>query len=348
MALESADGTSYEENFLRPVTDPAGISACYEKYGVVGVTGVLTPTECQNLIQDGLQPFLSAGCDFRDPATFDKASVNRFGVIGKHSLFNAPILQARLHQNVAIAYQAAYQRGDIYACHDRAAWMRPTARNPQWDTPFAWPGLHFDISPTGFHDEAFRPQVEAWLRGLNYGDLSGFVGENSAKHASMGRTIQGVLNLLDNEEEDGGFHCVPGMFEDKLRAWVEEHSGLPAPEANGRYNFKPFGPDAEVGAEAVRVPCPAGTLLLFDATLPHGTRRNASTQSRMILFLRYLTMDSLPREVWKERNAALRRICRDCGFDPDDRQASLLYRPEEKEKEPLAEKANHPRGDEER
>jgi len=328
MAQEEPEAGPSQENFLRSITDVAGISSCYERYGVVGVTGVLTPTECQSLIQEGLQPYLSEGCDFRDPATYDSASVNRYGVIGKQPLFNAAILRVRLHPNVADAYAAAYQRSDIYACHDRAAWMRPAARNPHWDTPFSWPGLHFDMSPTGFHDPAFRPQVEAYLRQVKYGELGGFAAENNARHESMGRTVQGVLSLLDNEEEDGGFHCVPGMFGQRLRTWVQEHPGLPAAEACGRYNFKAFGPDAEVGGEAVRVPCPAGTLLLFDATLPHGTRPNASLQSRMILFLRYLTSDGLPLDVWKGRNAALRRIVREVGFDADDRQSKLLYGPE--------------------
>jgi len=317
-----------EENFLRPVSDPDAVSACYERYGVVGVTGVLSQEECQSFIQEGLQPFLSEGCDVSDLSTYDKAAVNRFGVIGKRPLFNAAILRARVHHNVVAAYSAAYQRRDISACHDRAAWMQPAACNPQWDTPFAWPGLHFDISPTGFYDGDFQPAVEDWLHNLNYDNWSGFVSENNAKHESMGRTIQGVLNLLDNEEEDGGFHCVPGLFGPRLRTWVEEHTGLPAPEANGPYNFKAFGPDAEIGAEAVRVPCPAGTLLPFDATLPHGTRPNASSQSRMILFLHYLTSDSLPREAWKDRNAALRRIARESDFVPDDRQAKHLYGPE--------------------
>lgn len=317
-----------EENFLRPISDLRAVSACYERYGVVGVTGVLTQAECQSLIRDGLEPFLSEGCHVDDPATYNLAAVNRFGVIGKRSLFNSAILGARVHPNVAAAYSAVYRRSDVYACHDRAAWMRPAAQNPQWDTPFAWPGLHFDISPTGFHDEAFEPDVTAKLRSLNYDDMTGFVAENNAKHSSQGRTVQGVLNLLDNEEEDGGFHCIPGLFGPSLRKWVQEHTGLPAPEANGRYNFKAFGPDAEVGAEAVRVPCPAGTLLLFDATLPHGTRPNASTQSRMILFLRYLSGDGLPSEVWRNRNAALRRLVREAGFIPDDRQASHLYGPE--------------------
>jgi len=328
MTAESGDGVDVEETYLRPVSDIGAISACYEQYGVVGVTGVLSQAECQSLVRDGLQPLLPEGCHVDDAATYGDAALGPFGLIGMRPVFNPAILTARLHPNVVTAFSAVYQRSDVVACHDRASWMRPTAGNPKWTTPFSWPGLHFDISLTGFHDEAFRPDVDAYLRSLKYHNTTGFLSENNAKHASMGRTVQGVLNLLDNEEEDGGFHCVPGLFGPRLRTWVEEHTDLPAPQANGRYILSAVGPDAEVGAEAVRVPCPAGTLLLFDATLPHGTRPNTSSQSRMVLYLRYLTPDSLPREMWKDRNAALRRIARDVGFVPDSRQAKYLFGPE--------------------
>lgn len=83
----------------------------------------------------------------------------------------------------------------------------------------------------------------------------------------------------------------------------------------------------------MRLPCPAGTLILFDATLPHGTKPNNITsadmgkapRSRAILFLRYITSDSLPPVALRERAAALRRIAKEVGFVPDEDQAKLLY-----------------------
>ena len=68
-----------------------------------------------------------------------------------------------------------------------------------------------------------------------------------------------------------------------------------------------------------------GTLIIFDATVPHGTQPNASSNSRLILFLRYLTAPQLPAEAWRKRNAALRSIARRVGFEPDEREAMHLY-----------------------
>jgi hypothetical protein len=316
------------EDFLRPIEDLAAVKACYDRYGVVGVTGVLSPAECQSLISEGIEPCLPAGCRMDDVDTFSLAdhAINRYGVIGKSALFSPAILAARLHQNVCKAYSAVHGRDDVFACHDRAAWMRPAAINPAWDTPFSWPGLHVDFSPLSYFGDD-RTAVDRFLSNADFSS-GNFVAENNAKHRSMGRTVQGVLNLFDNDEEDGGFQCVPGMFGAPLQEWVQNHTGLPGPEPNGRYELKAFGPDAKLGTRAVRVPCPAGTLILFDATLPHGTRPNASMRSRAILFLRYITSDELPPSAWQNRNAALRRIVEQSGFVPDAQQISHMYGPE--------------------
>lgn len=168
--------------------------------------------------------------------------------------------------------------------------------------------------------------MDQFLNNIDYTN-GHFTAENNSKHASMGRTVQGVLNIFDNEEEDGGFQCVPGMHGAALEEWVSRHTGLPAPEVNGKYELKDFGPDRQLGKQAVRVPCPAGTLILFDATLPHGTRPNTSARSRAILFLRYLIATELPPEAWRDRNDALQRVVKSVRFEPDERQARHLYGP---------------------
>lgn len=323
--LEPIEG----ESFLRPISDLQAVRDCYDRYGVVGVTGVLNEIECHTLVSDGFEPFLPRGCRMNETSTFDLAGavMNRYGVIGKDALFNRAILAARLHRNVALAYATVLGRSDVFACHDRCAWMRPVALNAAWDTPFSWPGLHVDVSPRNYFNGS-RSDVDDYLRGTNYSNLDSFVKENNAKHVSMGRTVQGVLNLYDNEEEDGGFQCVPGMFGELFHDWERKHQNLPPPEVNGRYELRGFGPDAELGRLARRIPCPAGTLILFDTTLPHGTKPNASARSRAVLFLRYMQPEELPPEVWQNRNAALRRVAQEVGFEPNHQEARNMYWPE--------------------
>lgn len=329
--LESSAIPEAEENFLRPVTDPEAVRSCFERYGVVGVTGVLSLEDCRLLVSEGLEPELPDGCYMDRPDTYDlaDASMNRYGVVGKNALFSRRLLEARLHPNVVAAYKAVHGREDVFASHDRYAWMRPTELNKAWDTPFTWPGLHFDVNLRSYFGPlGVRAEVDKFLAGTDYDNLNGFVAENNAKHESMGRTVQGVLNVFDNADEDGGFQCVPGFFGQTLKDWVASHPSLPEAELNGRYNLGNCGPDSKLGARAVRVPCPAGTLILFDTTLPHGTRPNISSCSRAILFLRYLTSEELPPPAWRKRNAALRRLAAAVDFKADAVHEQHMYGPE--------------------
>jgi ectoine hydroxylase-related dioxygenase (phytanoyl-CoA dioxygenase family) len=213
--------------------------------------------------------------------------------------------------------------------------MRPAASNPSWDTPFSWPGLHFDVSLRGYY-EFGKSELSEWQQtALDYSEpcLGGFRSENNGQVEEAGRCVQGTLSLFDNNEEDGGFHCVPGCFKDRLKEWVqraekESPGWFPEPEVNGRYNMRSFGPDIEIGSMTQRVPCPAGTLTLFDATLPHGTKPNASAKSRAIIFLRYLPSDALPASVWANRNRSLKQVVDREGFVPNQREAQVLFGPQ--------------------
>merc|ERR1711943_17663 len=80
------------------------------------------------------------------------------------------------------------------------------------------------------------------------------------------------------------------------------------------------------------VPCPAGTLILFDATLPHGTKPNISTRSRAILFLRYITSDELPSAAWMKRNAALNGWLRKLDSSPHSSRPSICLASDKKGK----------------
>jgi len=329
---------NYDETFLRNINDQAGILECYERYGAVGVTGVLSTSECTAAIH-ALESYLPTGCQISDTNSHYLAggACNRYGVIGKAPLFNPDLLSVRLHQNVALAFETVYRTQEIYACHDRAAWMRPALEHPEYSTPFEAPGIHLDVSPRSYWGGNMTwPAVESSMLSRTYADYRDFAGENNCKHRCQGRVVQAVINLLDNELEDGGFHFVPSIFGDKVASWAIGGCTTES-ESNGRHNFSSSGPDVALLEQhrwwginstahgTCRIPCPAGTVLLFDATIPHGTIPNTSCRSRAILFSRFITRDHLPPAVWNQRNASMERICRNSGFEPDEREQALLF-----------------------
>jgi hypothetical protein len=75
---------------------------------------------------------------------------------------------------------------------------------PRWKTS---QNLHMDMDPWGFITN--KNKALDTLNGLKYGNfhLNHFIFENNQISQNMfgGLHLQGVLNLVDNFEEDGGF-----------------------------------------------------------------------------------------------------------------------------------------------
>jgi ectoine hydroxylase-related dioxygenase (phytanoyl-CoA dioxygenase family) len=315
--------------FCRSIDDVGGVVACFRENGVVAITGILTATECTDTLADMALP---AGTSVLDPTTYAEmdSELNRFGVIGHKSLFTATLLRNRCHPNVVRAYELLYGHDDLLAQHDRVAVMRPYysasgVEQPVHDTPFSYPGVHLDVNvPSFVSDDGYDAEITAFLQRLTYADDRDFTSENNAKHVSWGQHIQGVLNLIDNREEDGGFQCVPmadcGAW---LREWGKTVKGPREPNGKFVFDAKTFG---KLGFVAERVPCPAGTLICFDAALPHGTQPNRSDRPRAIQFLRYIPRLALPAETRKQRAAAIARHCAKLRFDvADPLRARVLF-----------------------
>jgi len=280
--------------------------AHYKEYGYVVFRDVLTAAEVRETVEEVGR---LCGADVGDPSTYGNFTGNRYGVVGKEPLVSPFLNRNRIHPNTVRAYQLLYGDRPILPCFDRAAWMRPTDLSMAWDTPFSSPGLHLDVSPRAYFDPAEQAGVDAFLGGLTYARLGDFVRENNAKCAAHGEQIQGVLNLVDNHEEDGGFHCVPGSHA-RLRDWYDAAAPrLPAAVPCGRYVFTPtYREDRVLCSYTQRVCAPAGSLILFSCTLAHGTRPNRSSHNRIIQFLRYIPQDTIPKSARRHRALAVDRI----------------------------------------
>jgi hypothetical protein len=99
--------------------------------------------------------------------------------------------------------------------------------------------------------------------------------------------VQGVLSLVDTDDETGGFQCVPEQF----RSFDEWKKRQPA----DRDGMKP-----DISGFAVRpVPMKAGDLLIFNSLLAHGIRPN--TSENKVRLAQYISMTP-----WEPENARLR------------------------------------------
>ena len=63
---------------------------------------------------------------------------------------------------------------------------------------------------------------------LQYDDPQDFIKENNLVVQSMGIHIQAVINVLDNQDLDGGTILVPGSHK-SIALWIEENARLRKP-----------------------------------------------------------------------------------------------------------------------
>lgn len=104
--------------------------------------------------------------------------------------------------------------------------------------------------------------------------------------------VQGVLSLVDTDDEVGGFQCVPELF----RTFDDWRASAPA-------DRHAFHPDV-TGFEVVPVPMRAGDLLIFNSLLAHGIRPNTSTDKARMA--QYLSMHPADEDNADERETRVR------------------------------------------
>lgn len=309
------------ETYLRDLTDVQGIKDCYHKYGVVGIKGILSKQECEETIKECIDIIIQMGAGsglcINDPETYDMASpyLNSYGVVGKDPIMTKILNRNRLHPNVKRAYSIIFGVDDneLLAQFDRIGWMRPNSRQNgeylgKYTTPFYSPGLHLDIDPVHYFEKEKYPIVREFLNNTPYTQVSHLFNENNVKNVMMGLQCQGVLNLIDNDQSDGGFQFVESGHR-LTGPWFQENkSRMDDSKPNGQYSFDKR--DHQF-SHTKRLPCPAGTLIVFDVAMPHGTRPNRSSVNRMAQFLRYTTKKEFDPKVLKKRRNLIRRMCKD-------------------------------------
>ena len=152
-----------------------------------------------------------AGFSLDDRSTWSLLSSKTYGLPPTQAIFTPQLLSNRQNPKVVAAYRAVLEDDAILMSQDRWCAYRPSAANPEWQTRG---NLHLDVQPWGYLGG------ETNIEQLQYVDLVDFVTEINAANRATGPHVQGVLNLLDNRDADGGTQLVPG-FHNVFDAWLE-------------------------------------------------------------------------------------------------------------------------------
>mmetsp|Transcript_9464 Transcript_9464/g.21652 ORF Transcript_9464/g.21652 Transcript_9464/m.21652 type:complete len:311 (+) Transcript_9464:30-962(+) len=105
--------------------------------------------------------------------------------------------------------------------------------------------------------------------------------------------IQGVLCLSPHTPTSGGFHCVPGSH-----LWFKRY---------GEAKQCPAGSLIAVDCACVvenhlfRIPCPRGSLIVWDSRTAHGNWPNQGTDEwRKVLYMSYFVPDAFEAEMYRK------------------------------------------------
>ena len=163
-------------------------------------------------------------------------------------LFQHPALEvARRSARVHKAFAEVWGTTDLWMTTDRASFSPPLLPGQS----FAPPRLHWDVSLT-------RPIPFA---------------------------TQGILYLVDTDEEQGALELVPG-FHHRIDAWLDS-LGDTDPRA------------VDLSAEAIRVPAEAGSLIIWRQDLPHGASPNRADRPRVAQYVNMFPADLRQQLDWR-------------------------------------------------
>jgi hypothetical protein len=253
----------------------------FDEFGFVCIRDVLSEEESKNTVQD-IYDYLESGSwnrlfasqkkeNFKtnikasDKSTWNQwPSMENEGILGTPAVFTKQAFKNRQNENVYKAFSTILNEKELLVSVDRYGFFRPTKNVemdgekcdfPKWKSR---KNIHLDMNPWDyFSNNKSESQVFS-----NYNPLQLFCMENNEGGKSEDKVIriQGLINLLDNHEEDGGFVLIPG-FHKKLGEWTESNPR----RGYGIFNIIPSS--NEIQKYTQRITAKAGTLIIWDNRL---------------------------------------------------------------------------------
>jgi len=149
--------------------------------------------------------------------------------------------------------------------------------------------------------------VQKRLDSLTYNDAQQFISENNQACHLEGLQLQCVLNLFDNYENAGGFVCVPG-FQHEFDAFFAPRKDMTPsfdmPSLSFDWRVAPHKP---ILKRAIRIPMRAGSAVVWDQRLPHGSQPNRSGRIRSAQFFKMFPARLVTASRANDRATALLR-----------------------------------------
>ncbi|KAL9642528.1 hypothetical protein ABK040_011095 [Willaertia magna] len=257
------------------------------------------------------------------------------GIFGVTPVFTKNILKNRQNENIYKAFKEITNEEKLWVNMDRIGFFRPTlnvALNSlqfKKDQLFENTNVNFSLLENeNSKEDNERRDFKMWktmknihidrnpwlyVYGKNnyeqcfpgsYDYLPEFCSEfNEAGSFNDGIVkVQGLLNFIDNREQDGGFTIVP-KFNKYFEKWVEltKNTNL----GKKRMSFIILNHIDSISEYGVRIPLRKGDLLIWDICMPHGSSPNNSERMRLCQFIK---MFKAPMKLKENRKKIIKTI----------------------------------------
>lgn len=228
----------------------------FRKNGYVVIKQAVPKENCERVV-DALWSFLGKDPNNREqwytpPKGMDKHMPAQ-GIGGIEMFHHQAMWDNRQHPRLYQAFSEIWGHEKLWVSLDKVG-MKPPANEEYADLNHSF--IHWDIDTTGLPTPL--PLIQ----------------------------LQGVLMLEDTSEHQGGFQCVPKLYQD-FEQW----------DKNQPADRNPRKPGDLTGYDIVKVTGEAGDLIIFDSLLAHGNGENFSDNPRLA---QYITMNPAKEGVFRE------------------------------------------------
>eukprot|EP01133_Synstelium_polycarpum_P013656 gene13656-16081_t len=258
----------------------------FERFGFVVVRDVLTPQDCQNTVSEifDIIEHKSPTFNRKDRSTWDAFptddAIPQYGSPSRPPIFTRQFLMNRQNENVYRVFSTFLNNKDLMVNNDRCCFFRPTVDAPGALGKPAWAtksNLHLDMNPFNWMGDGKACRAE--LDRLRYVKHSEFIVENNSPSHLDGVQLQGVLNLMDNQQLDGGYIVVPGFHHHFVEFFREKKPDFNSVSWNWNQKDVLF-------KLAKRISMRVGSIVIWDQRMPHGSANNTSSNPRMAQFIK--------------------------------------------------------------
>ena len=228
------------------------------------------------------------------------SSLSSEGILGGPPVFTKQAIKVRMNKLLFEIGKLFYESDQIIISHDRYGLFRPTKKVSdgfKWMTDY---NVHIDMNPWKYFDPL---RMGGTTYSNNYFSGDDFTQEfNSTGHFTDGKAmkLQALYNFVDNREEDGGFHVIPGMHKQMLEWTKFTQDAEGSSYKNSSVDFIPLFWKSSfrltaplnketfegIGKYTQRVTARAGSLVVWSQFLPHGSAPNNSENIRMAQFMK--------------------------------------------------------------